>query len=296
MKLMTIELDARIVAHAVALQWATPGFLARRLEVHPAALTSPIRRLVAAGALDLSTSACHTQLGIGPGAPEAIAPLIPHDPSGVLDGWVTIRRARRGDGSQALSSLDEVGIVARRYRSKTRCAWFLMPEPNMDAWRFLDAGIITICQDLAWHNVRVGMVVPRSYIDQAAAKPLLDAVAATDALLRTSCRIDAPLLLWSGIGVIHLVAPTRELLLQTEAVEPAEAMVRACFEAADPVSRVCPSEVIRLLASGLTDAVAARRLGISERQFRRHVSRLMSQLDANSRFQAGIEAARSIQW
>ncbi len=54
--------------------------------------------------------------------------------------------------------------------------------------------------------------------------------------------------------------------------------------------------VIRLLAAGHTDAVAARKLGISERQFRRHVSVLMQELDASSRFQAGIEAARSMQW
>lgn len=51
-------------------------------------------------------------------------------------------------------------------------------------------------------------------------------------------------------------------------------------------------DLLRLLAAGATDEVAARRLGMSLRTTRRYMATLMSQLDAVSRFQAGAEAAR----
>ncbi|MTD15665.1 hypothetical protein GIS00_17160 [Nakamurella sp. YIM 132087] len=49
-------------------------------------------------------------------------------------------------------------------------------------------------------------------------------------------------------------------------------------------------QVIRMLSSGVTDEVAARRLSVSERTFRRHVSALLTGLGATSRFQAGVKA------
>ncbi|GAA0947301.1 DNA-binding response regulator [Actinocorallia libanotica] len=55
----------------------------------------------------------------------------------------------------------------------------------------------------------------------------------------------------------------------------------------DPDSRA----VLRSLASGLTDATAARRLGLSLRTYRRRVAALMTALQADSRFQAGLHAA-----
>ncbi|WP_404953874.1 LuxR C-terminal-related transcriptional regulator [Streptomyces sp. 147326] len=51
-------------------------------------------------------------------------------------------------------------------------------------------------------------------------------------------------------------------------------------------------ELLRLLASGLTDEVAARRLGISARSVRRQMAALMERLDASSRFEAGLKAAQ----
>lgn len=48
--------------------------------------------------------------------------------------------------------------------------------------------------------------------------------------------------------------------------------------------------ILRSLASGLTDEVAARRLGVSLRTYRRRVAELMARLEAGSRFQAGLRA------
>jgi DNA-binding CsgD family transcriptional regulator len=51
-------------------------------------------------------------------------------------------------------------------------------------------------------------------------------------------------------------------------------------------------ELLRLLANGDTDEAASRRLGVSLRTVRRLNAALMSRLDAHSRFEAGVRAAR----
>ncbi len=52
-------------------------------------------------------------------------------------------------------------------------------------------------------------------------------------------------------------------------------------------------ELLKLLASGSTDEVAARQLGVSLRTVRRIMAELMSRLGARSRFEAGLLVARS---
>jgi DNA-binding NarL/FixJ family response regulator len=46
--------------------------------------------------------------------------------------------------------------------------------------------------------------------------------------------------------------------------------------------------IIQMLAEGLTDDAIARRLGLSVRTCRRHIATLLRNLDAVSRFQAGV--------
>ncbi len=50
--------------------------------------------------------------------------------------------------------------------------------------------------------------------------------------------------------------------------------------------------ILRLLASGASDSTITRRLGISQRTVERRVRHLMDSLGAETRFQAGVEAAR----
>ncbi len=70
---------------------------------------------------------------------------------------------------------------------------------------------------------------------------------------------------------------------------PVQADERGYGEALDEVHRM----VAELLAEGLKDETAARQMGVSVRSFRRHVAALNSGLGAESRFQAGVAAARS---
>jgi len=50
--------------------------------------------------------------------------------------------------------------------------------------------------------------------------------------------------------------------------------------------------IVALMAKGYTDEVLARKLGMSVRTCRRHIAALMRELDAVSRFQAGVQAGR----
>ncbi|GHH82578.1 hypothetical protein GCM10018781_67780 [Kitasatospora indigofera] len=51
-------------------------------------------------------------------------------------------------------------------------------------------------------------------------------------------------------------------------------------------------ELLRLLATGLTDETASQRLGLSPRTVRRHMASILERLNATSRFEAGIKAAQ----
>ena len=50
--------------------------------------------------------------------------------------------------------------------------------------------------------------------------------------------------------------------------------------------------LLGLLAAGLTDEAIGRQLGWHPRTVQRHVRRLMTKLGAQTRFQAGLQAAR----
>ncbi|WP_404955078.1 LuxR C-terminal-related transcriptional regulator [Streptomyces sp. 147326] len=63
-------------------------------------------------------------------------------------------------------------------------------------------------------------------------------------------------------------------------------------QAAHDISETVKQSILALLAKGLKDDTIARRLAISLRTCRRHVSELLLQLGANSRFQAGVIAER----
>ncbi|MFD9367637.1 LuxR C-terminal-related transcriptional regulator [Streptomyces sp. NPDC060020] len=63
-------------------------------------------------------------------------------------------------------------------------------------------------------------------------------------------------------------------------------------QAAHDISETVRQSILALLAKGLKDDTIARRLAISLRTCRRHVSELLLQLGANSRFQAGVIAER----
>lgn len=61
----------------------------------------------------------------------------------------------------------------------------------------------------------------------------------------------------------------------------------------DTLAEATVREVLEILRSGVTDDVAARKLGVSTRTIRRRVAAVMDLLGASSRFEAGVRAAES---
>ncbi|WP_213813630.1 helix-turn-helix transcriptional regulator [Glaciihabitans sp. dw_435] len=81
----------------------------------------------------------------------------------------------------------------------------------------------------------------------------------------------------------------------TESGTDAEPVVTSGRAAARATTRAATPEeqaIIALIGAGLTDEAIAERLGIAVRSLRRRSQKLMAELGASNRFQAGVEAAR----
>lgn len=71
-----------------------------------------------------------------------------------------------------------------------------------------------------------------------------------------------------------------------------EATWAACIRATPDSPSLDERSLLERMATGSTDEAIARRLGISDRQVRRRIARLLQRLGAPSRFAAGAEAVR----
>ncbi|MDQ0785235.1 helix-turn-helix transcriptional regulator [Streptomyces sp. B3I8] len=67
----------------------------------------------------------------------------------------------------------------------------------------------------------------------------------------------------------------------------------AAQDGLERVAKEIHQTIVHLLAAGLKDESIARRLGMSLRTARRHIADIMEELGADSRFQAGVLAARA---
>jgi DNA-binding CsgD family transcriptional regulator len=110
------------------------------------------------------------------------------------------------------------------------------------------------------------------------------------------------------IGTTHAVVPEplgfadepRSLVRQRGLVEALGLWFELLWERAAPVPSLDRGEprpylrrfLLQQLASGAQDEQIARRLGVSLRTVRRRVADTLSELGADTRFQAGVEAAR----
>jgi DNA-binding CsgD family transcriptional regulator len=110
------------------------------------------------------------------------------------------------------------------------------------------------------------------------------------------------------IGTTHAVLPEplgftdepRSLVRQPGLVQALTLLFEAMWDRAAPVSELDRGEarpdlrrfLLQQLASGAQDEQVARTLGISLRTVRRRVADVLTELGADTRFQAGVEAAR----
>lgn len=110
------------------------------------------------------------------------------------------------------------------------------------------------------------------------------------------------------IGGTHAILPEplgfeaepRSLIRQRGIVEALVLWFEAMWEHGEPLRAIDPASarpevqrfVLQQLAAGAQDEQIARQLGLSLRTVRRRVAELMTELGAESRFQAGVEAAK----
>ncbi|WNI17347.1 LuxR C-terminal-related transcriptional regulator [Actinacidiphila sp. ITFR-21] len=125
--------------------------------------------------------------------------------------------------------------------------------------------------------------------------------------IRTSPTLPMRLLIVDGSAVVVAGLPTRDqptalVLHSPPVVQAMLALFEAYWERATPLGKpaarlatgLTPQErqLLQLLAAGATDEAVSRALGIGVRTERRIVAELMDRLDASSRFEAGVKAAR----
>ncbi|MBV6698893.1 helix-turn-helix transcriptional regulator [Kitasatospora aureofaciens] len=237
-----------------------------------------------------------------PGGPAAGAQMGPNQSRPT----VPFRPAAPGGPSQWLTGaaglLDGLGVLAGR---AAREVLVVLPRVPLDPR--LRARFELLGAELIGRGVRIRALGPESLDDPAYLEstgrmaglgveiltlprlPLWMAVADGDAAIVPA----DPAVEQAGWVFLRGVAPVAacRLLFEQLWLQGAE-----LGEPSEPVSAHSPdrreSEILRLLADGLTDSGIAARTGLSVRTNRRTIADLMAKLGARSRFQAGAEAAR----
>ncbi|WP_371481335.1 LuxR C-terminal-related transcriptional regulator [Kitasatospora sp. NBC_00315] len=195
--------------------------------------------------------------------------------------------AARGARTEALSlrpgqDLSEAALAGKLARERIALARGVAMRSVYPAAALRRPAVLTHVRDLtaAGAQIRVAHTLPLWLITIDARLAILPAPAAEGG---------------AGAAVVvrepALVALIRELFeyFWAGAWSPPELLVRE-QPAGEPGDR--HHEVLRLLAAGLTDSAISRKLEVSERTVRRLVAELIADLGADSRFQAGVHAAR----
>ncbi|GAA1572060.1 MULTISPECIES: helix-turn-helix transcriptional regulator [Kribbella] len=94
-----------------------------------------------------------------------------------------------------------------------------------------------------------------------------------------------------SVAVLRLTSVVVTALELFERIWPDAVPLADCGLPDEADLSVREQEMLRLLALGATDEVAAAHLGVSVRTVRRMVAQIMNRLGARSRFQAGMKAA-----
>jgi DNA-binding CsgD family transcriptional regulator len=160
--------------------------------------------------------------------------------------------------------------------------------------------------DLIHRDVAVRIVCPRSFAAPAHIRRVVDDLTEHEAEVRFADALPHRFLVADHASAAvplggNRLADGAVFVHEQLLVDSLDELARRVFRCAVPLaeiptdgSDIGPSPVERrivwLLGSGVTDAVAARRLSITERQYRRYVAKVMTRLGATSRFQAGVRA------
>ncbi|ABL83843.1 MULTISPECIES: LuxR C-terminal-related transcriptional regulator [unclassified Nocardioides] len=190
-------------------------------------------------------------------------------------------------------------ITALIQHSKGDLAW-LRP----DQWRVHREGrMLEVVRDLVASGRRSRAIYPVRVLREA--PEVVRARAAVGEEIRVLPDVPTRMFV---IGTTHAVVPEplgfvdepRTLVRQQGLVEALALLFEMLWERASTVPELEQGEprsdlrrfLLQQLATGAQDELIARKLGLSLRTVRRRVAGLMSELGADSRFQAGVEAVR----
>ncbi len=205
----------------------------------------------------------------------------------------------------AITDRAELGRRLHRFAAATRRVLLSLhagPPPDQE----LLASSAGEDDRLMERGVRLRLVMPLSYLDVPYIPPYVRDIERRGARVKFAEGVPHRLIVSDGVRAIvpmdntdlsrgAFVTTSRQLVSGLQAL--ADALYRKglpleAVESGSPVDR--PSEfelrLLTMLSTGVADAVAARRLAVSERTFRRHVTSLLKRLGAENRFQAGVRA------
>jgi DNA-binding CsgD family transcriptional regulator len=179
----------------------------------------------------------------------------------------------------------------------------LQPD-QFDGEQFED--LLRLCADLLARGVAVRMVCQHKSRADLSTRMKLKAITDAGAVVRTVSHLPRSALVFDGTLAVLLgdvdAQATAARVRNGDVVAFLLDVFTHVWDAATPLERFdagyervaddLQSTILGLMAKGFTDEALARKLGMSVRTCRRHIAAMMRELDAVSRFQAGVQAAR----
>lgn len=216
------------------------------------------------------------------------------------------RRATTDAGVEVLEDPDQVMSVLIEYaRSASDCV--LMARPGAGATADTQEESIQKDVDLLRQGVRRRTLYHSSIRDHVPTRRAVVAVTAAGGEFRTLPHIPLRIVIFDGkVAVVPRgrCADDRAGLVVRDPhlIHIFVRMFDFAWDLGEPFLAEEPQpgqlnslqrSILRALASGQSDEVIARRLGVSVRTCRRHIAKMLEDLGAESRFQAGVKAHRA---
>lgn len=202
------------------------------------------------------------------------------------------------DSEELRDRLTQIGVRTRRELVSLHAG---DPLPAELVGRHLEED-----RELISRGVAVYVVYPRSFLQLDHLSRYADALGEAGAHVRFADAVPHRLVISDRVRAVVPIDTTdsgRGALFTTETsiCSSLHHLAATIYRRAHPLGDVptgkqegSPSplerRVLVLMSSGVTDMVAAKQLGVTDRTFRRYVSDLLTRLGASSRFQAGVRA------
>ncbi|MBW5481783.1 helix-turn-helix domain-containing protein [Streptomyces bambusae] len=221
--------------------------------------------------------------------------------------FADLRPNTRADGAERLVGLDAIqSRLEVLTRGLTRECLAIMPggaqsRASLDASRPLD-------EEAMARHVDMRVVYQDSARNDAATLAYAQWTTELGGQVRTSPVLPPRMLVFDRETALVPIDPANSRLGALCTTSPGivaslVALFEQTWETAVPLGAARPQtpedgitageqELLKLLAAGMTDEAAGKRLGVSLRTVRRQMAALMERLNATSRFEAGLKAAQ----